>query len=337
LLRRAGWGTVIRFPGLLTLDDTRIARGAFGSIGGPRQTVNRAELRALVQALRMTSGALRYVTDSSFVHRGFTQLAEGRASFRHHSGMWAEVREHCEDRDVRVFKLESHLEDHPERLGGTPWSWVAGNAQADVLADEAADEARADIQTREEVNRKQGHAAMVLRHHSLVLANVLEVDPRARPPRAPPVKKATFSERCEDSAHTVGKWGRALRCTTCREVSVLHSARQKRWLASPCRGDPLAPQGGGPADRLPVHVVNGAITDTHDAAYLAGCGCWICLCCGGEGAEQLRSLSGTCRGLPTAAGLAALSRARRGLAPGATARARAFNLGHLRARRRKTR
>ena len=207
-----------------------------------------------------------------------------------------------------------------------------GNVQADVLADEAADEARVDIQTREEVNRKQGHAAMILKHNSLILANVLEVDPRARPPRAHPSKHATLAERCEDSAHTTAKWGRALRCTTCREVCVTRPAQQQRWLASPCRGDPLAPQSEDAAERLPVHIGNGAIAATHDAAFLAGCGFWICLSCGGEGAEQLRSLSGACRGHPTAAGLAALSRAKRGLAPGSTARARAFNCGHLRAR-----
>ena len=207
-----------------------------------------------------------------------------------------------------------------------------GNVQADVLADAAADEARVDIQTREEVSRKQGHAAMLLRHNSLILANVLEVDPRARPPRAPPARRATLEELCADSAHTTARWGKALRCITCREVCVSRTAQRRRWLLSPCRGDPLAPQCVGAAARAPVHVGNATIAASHDAVFLAHCGFWICLACGGEGSEQLRHLSGECKGQATDAGRAALSRAQRGLAPGATARARAFNRGRLRKR-----
>ena len=63
-----------------------------GPLPGGKQTINRGELYALIQAMSSSEGWLIYVTDSAYVVRGLARLTQGKFA-RTNKDLWRQVRD----------------------------------------------------------------------------------------------------------------------------------------------------------------------------------------------------------------------------------------------------
>ncbi len=98
LLRRAGWGVTLARGG------SELSR----PLGGPVQTAQRAECRALVGALELTAGHCEVVTDSMFVVEGALALAAGRLPKMDHEDLWRRALAIWRPGISKVRKVKAH-------------------------------------------------------------------------------------------------------------------------------------------------------------------------------------------------------------------------------------
>ena len=287
-LRRAGFGLC------LFAADFAILGTIYGTVAGP-QTVNRAELVAVLVLLARTTGRLQCFVDSAFVLRPFatdTDPIGGRV--RHHLDVWGGIHRlrSAGGRDeVQLIKVKSHLGcDEALAQGHSLQGWFA-NLAADKLALQAANRAALPPEVVNKVAAIDLKAKKVQRRLAAILAAEPEkprrrysrrvaekpVQPPPSPP-PPPVHPAGFRR---------GRWSG---CTAC-----LWSAWD-RPLPSACH---LAAKPGK------VH---------HSHSVVQFKSIWVCLKCGGWAKQFMVKLAKPCK-QPTHSGAAALAAIARGEQP----------------------
>ena len=101
----------------------------------------------------------------------------------------------------------------------------------------------------------------------------------------------------------------------------------RRWLASPCDGGAFLESG----TRSEVCMGQQRVHLSHKLPFFPGARVWWCKACGAWASDRAFQLAEPCTAA-TRAGLAALSRFRRNMAPGASVWAKAYNRGRLRRR-----
>ncbi|MCP4242081.1 MAG: hypothetical protein GY772_16110, partial [bacterium] len=117
---RAGWA----------FTDAR-GYGCFGTLPGFAQTINRAELWAVLACASAHADRLVIGTDSQYVITGASAVTRG-ALPRSHLDLWARFRALA--RWPHLFKVPAHLDEPSAALRGLPEAVRQGNAQADALA-----------------------------------------------------------------------------------------------------------------------------------------------------------------------------------------------------------
>ncbi len=85
----------------------RVAGGQSGPVAG-KQSINMAETIALKQFLKLAPGKVCFVTDSTYVFRGFLNMQRGRMPSTH-TDVWRETATLRQSRPVPLVKLERHL------------------------------------------------------------------------------------------------------------------------------------------------------------------------------------------------------------------------------------
>jgi ribonuclease HI len=355
VLRRVGWGLAwIPFGAEAAAAALADPDGAFagagvasGNLAGPRQTVNRGELRAFLVLLESSRGAARvhFVTDSGYVQRGFwravrrgaaTRGNRQRLRARSNVDLWTRVDHELAvaGRVVEVSKVASHRARHTAALGGAEaLLHFVGNELADVLAGGAAMRSQLSgdaIRTHLEL---EARAAMVQRRLGAVLVDVAERDrrapidvPRERRVRAPWAVRRRRAVDASEHAATLG--ATAARCSACGETCRFSPrAAFLDWLGSPCCG-PLLDRPAWPGDvrvRAPITLGQHCSHVSHELYYRAACECWYCRRCGAVATQQLRALRLPCIGEPGTSGSLNLQALSKGRAPGYSAAAKAFN------------
>ena len=128
--RRAGWAYVVD-------DRTAPLWGKFGTCSETYPTVLRAELRALLEILRVTAGPIVIHVDNQQVVDG---ARNGRgwccSPKRDGADIWRQVWDRLEDLEglVEVRKVKAHLRFQDVRDGRITWTTWVGNGVADMWA-----------------------------------------------------------------------------------------------------------------------------------------------------------------------------------------------------------
>ena len=118
--RRAGWGLIL---------SNGIKMG--GPLLGENQTVYRAELRAITEALEQTQGEIQVITDCKSVHNGMHGGARNSDL-----DLWRRVDSETKERRVKVKWMKAHCtEEEAVRRGVDRGDWK-GNDEADKAAKE---------------------------------------------------------------------------------------------------------------------------------------------------------------------------------------------------------
>ncbi len=131
LARRAGWGVVS-----LNADNS-VEWALHGTLSERFPTVVRAELRAVLEALRRTAGPINIHTDSQEVVDGFT-IGETWSTAPRRSGasiwrqIWPLIRELGEE--VQILKVKRHTDIDDVSAGRITLREHIGNSQADRAA-----------------------------------------------------------------------------------------------------------------------------------------------------------------------------------------------------------
>ena len=360
-LRRAGWAYVLVAAGADAKPPPDAARegnakrGRGGGLPGSElQSVNRAELRALLEFVLAYGGPgrdLHYVVDSEYVERGWGKGCARRR--RTHKDLWMQLETAMASCGANLFlhKVESHLsEGEARQRGEDPLHW-AMNAVADRLAEQAAQRRAAAAEDVERVQGVDERARKVRGRLAAVLRAAGDADPRPR--RVPPertLQATPFERALRDTHHRVsalrggarGRGALRLRCLTCWSEACGTRASCTAWLRTACGGPPLraaagpvAARGPAAAPRAPAGLQVGGQCPgpDHDLRAHPAVPVWFCARCGACSAREggvLRRLAGPCLqpgARATQSGREALVRLDRGLWPGASAAARAWNAG----------
>ena len=339
-LRRCGWAWVeLQTEGNAPTENLHRVKCA--PLHGRRQTVNRAELLALVDALQSTQGSITFVSDSAYVVNGFLKLS-GRLRFKPRSNrdLWSTLSAAAADRDVEVRKIESHLDrDHPEVVNGTyPLAWVYGNDSADELAGEAAADAQLPASSVEAVKWVDALAAKVRTRLAVTLQDAAQKDPRRHAPPRPPKTKvpaAACRRTALDLALAASKHlpvldkAGAYACRACGTSA--HVADAVPWLRTPCTPPaplPFCAEAAALPAGAEVRLGNAVIHRTHQPVFYADQRTWACTSCGRAAVNFMRELADPCKGKEgcSAKGKLNLSRLRRGLMIGDSTAAKEYNL-----------
>ena len=332
-LRRAAWAWV-----LLEVRFGRptgcVRRTSTGNLPGRRQTVNRAELMALLHFLQSTCGNASFVTDSAYVQKGFCKMRSGRGKHRSNRDLWSLLHQVCFERDVEVHKVESHLElDGPEvRSGEVPYAWVYGNQHADVIAGETAAEFAVPYAQVAAVDWVDAQAHLIRKRLAATLIDAAEKDLRARkaPPAPPPLrrkkKEAQLLAATSSTDHSLPTPPLVLnKCLVCGTVPA--KKQLLKWLATPCVPPvplPFCPSASRGGD-LPIALGTTTVHASHAPVFYEEQGYWACTTCGAAGGARLKGLAAICGGVMTKSGTEALSRLKKGLKPGSSAAVVEYN------------
>ena len=337
-LRRCGWAWV-ELQECDGSPTTLLHRIKCAPLHGMRQTVNRAELYALLDCLRSTQGSVTFVSDSAYVVNGFAKLSARASKFnpKSHRDLWSALATAAALRDVEVVKVESHLsEAHPLVVDGTfPIAWVKGNDAADVLAGEAAADAEVPSRNVEAVKWVDATATLVRTRLAATLMSAAEANPhRTAPPR--PTKKrvpvaearlTALAQALADTAHTPDTDSDgAYSCRMCGTSALQGHAVP--WLRTVCVKPsvlPFCPQAAAPVAGAEVRLGNAIIHKSHAPVYYAEQRTWACTSCGRAAVNFMRELAEVCKIKASAKGKLNLSRLQRGFMIGDSATAKAFN------------
>ena len=112
-MRRCGWAFIQQEVG------GALIASVSGVLGGPVQTVARAELVAYVEALRSTACNGTVISDSAYVANEFAKVQLGIFSSKHRD-LWAIVRRCIRsrlDRRMRCVKVKHHTTEEDLAVG----------------------------------------------------------------------------------------------------------------------------------------------------------------------------------------------------------------------------
>jgi ribonuclease HI len=290
--RSCTWGVALLDP-----DTVGLMGGAYGTLGGPIQTVNRAELYALLWIATWTNGDAPVFIDSMYVVRGV--LRGPRAVHRNHKDLWCALWQALKERrgELQVHKVAAHK--GADEVGLLPF---LANHSADRLAAKAAAHTQDSDANLEVVGAVDGRAKKVLRRLVQIGLEVPPEDRASKEARAKDRRKQ-MQERGqpeveEEFANIHGHrlvqgtgekesdWG----CLQCGIV-----ASKKQWEDTAECGELHLPDGTGQGHNFYF---------THGVWYCRQCGSWF------ERQPKCKSKE-PCR-RPTAAGKLARDRAEAG-------------------------
>ena len=340
-LRRCGWAWV-ELQVEANSPVKRLHRVRCAPLHGRRETVNRAELLALVDGIRSTQGSLSFVSDSAYVVNGFQKLKAPAKKFnpRSNRDLWSALKASVSNRDVAVLKIESHLDcQHPDVINGTyPLAWIFGNDTADELAGEAAADAQIPATRVEAVKWVDALAATVRTRLAATLQDAAAKEPRRHAPPRPAKKRAPVSAgrrsaleaALASTQHSpVADAAGAYSCRACGTAAHLSDAAP--WLRTPCvtpKALPFCAVAAAPPAGAEVRLGNAVIHRSHQPVFFAEQRTWACTTCGRSAVNFMRELAEICKGKEgcSAKGKLNLSRLKRGLMIGDSAAAKEFNL-----------
>ena len=232
MLRRCGWGWVQTSP-------AGWGWASYGPLEGSSQSVPRAEMVAVIQVVRATTGDISIYTDHANIVSG---MAKGhvRCAFLSNSDLWediwAAVRTHAGS--VSVFKVPAHADVDAVLTSDVPREAIVGNYVADAVADRGAKMAELPDNVVQDYMAVQRTAELVL--HRVVAVTVAAASVHKnplrniRPPSARPQPLRRLKQARRHTAHSVVAVARAWRCTQCMGMSPAKGVAA--WFRTPCPG-----------------------------------------------------------------------------------------------------
>ena len=314
--------------------------GLSGGVPGPVQTGNRAELLALVRWVEVCAGPgrlLHFITDSSYVVRGV--CARGKRP-RRNRDLWRRLWEALGEAQLTTHKVESHASVSRAEFLGMPELWRQANDMVDRMADAAAHRFQLSGKEVDRVQETERLAARVRKRLVAVMEECACVDPRGpgriehAPPRQRFAKAAILDRALAATAHDIvrplgrgGKIGSRFSCRCCLESRGGPRQEVLEWLASPCSA--VRAEIAGNSFPVPpgTRVADRVIHPSHKARAHSQVPVFFCSTCGLCSAREngvLRGLADECRP-PSKAGVGNLQLLERGLWPGHSQAAKAFN------------
>ena len=316
----------------------RIDKVAGGCIGG-RQTVFRAELLAVSQALEHIPigrqgppDTLNIVTDCQSVHkrwRRHERYDRGGAAVRTElGGVWADIREAQVRRNVILVLrwVPSHKTSAQAAEMGLRWWRVVANHAVDEAAGRFGLCCQLDAgvcaRAAEATERERLVQERLVAIDGEVMARQGALPARARAVGQRPTPEERVEKRKRDSQHRLDEVSPTLVCVQCLRTTC--TARLGAFLASECAGAPDPKRVKGNPSEVRSTLAEAGIAradDTHDLAVRGDV--IICQVCGSfalgreESRLVLKGLAAPCGGAPSKAGSDALSRWRRGRHPSA--------------------
>jgi hypothetical protein len=302
-LRRCGWCWVqVSFDQTHSLSD-RYGHIGYGNVEGNLQTVPRAELIAILQCLKATTGTATIYTD----HLNHVK--------RHRAGpgifgmgnddLWEEFWSLAEGRLIQLIKVKAHAKVADVAEGLLENEIFVGNEVADQLSGYAAqlfvvDQAQADAYLA-----SHELARAILDRCIAIFEDLFINEPKHIKKACPPVPRRRLGtieyEAVSTTEHDVVFEGRKVRCERCKAISCSGPRGRIEMLHSACRGTVGE---GGIGKPHPSHV----LCHSGKVAYCSVCGCW--------GNKMYRGLYGACPKHPTSPFMKyLLGRFSRGLLP----------------------
>ena len=312
--RRAGWACIL-------VDDTgAVIAGLYGPCPDPFPTSLRAELRAVIEILRLALPPLVIWVDNKCVVDGW---ARGKAwccaSTRPAADLWREFWRLLEDvgpEGVRIEKCKGHATEGDVQAGRSTPFLRAGNANADHFAGYGVDVAEHQVPSEDVVTAYkearrwyQWLATLVAHWPADTQGRPSERRARsARPARPRPLRLH------DERPHSIFEHDGRLRCKFCPRFSLLASGRQAHriFASSQCHGavPGRAAEAAAVIDR--DHAPGHSEGRRH-CLFTAGGLAW-CRVCGCYGDERFRGLGKPCPGATTSK-VGQIRRLRAGLHP----------------------
>jgi ribonuclease HI len=313
-LRRAAWAWVtLNSHQAMSASDVTYSK--MSVLPGRRQTVNRAELAALVDFAQSTEGPITYVTDSSYVMSGVARcrkITAGCKKVKHkfNADLWARFMPLLTSRDILVDKVESHLDikDDTKWRDRYPASWVLGNSWADLFAGATAEDAALPFDVVGAIDWIDDVAACIRDRIAATLLDAAEKDPRGLTPPTPSPKKRAKGDAKRNKAtlrdknlaatkHSIAKVeGQRYVCSVCGSAPL--AADLDAWLLADCvmpLSRPFAPDAAAPSGSAPIKIGRTSIHSSHTPSFSTMLGFWFCSTCGAKGKRYLQGLAAPCQ------------------------------------------
>ena len=235
--RRAGWAYVVD-------DNFSPMWGKFGVCSEPYTTVLRAELHALVEILRVTTGPIVIYVDNLEVVNGISNgqrwcchpKRDGADLWR---SIWARLREL--EGLVRVEKVKAHLTYQHVLDGKISWSNWIGNGIADMWAKQGCAEA-SRLSPSDWVEAEWHKACAVYKWAACIAAEWVADTEVASPPPQPPISSRTGGvrtkrkDRTTHSPHELWRSKRHGWCRLCGINGPWNRRARPTIFSRPCAG-----------------------------------------------------------------------------------------------------
>ncbi len=222
-------------------DENRVTWVLRGVCGEPHASIFRAELKAVLETLRVASPPLIIIVDNSEVVRGFT-LGEAWCTRSGADGadIWRDVWHRWKDigGGVTIAKVKAHTTALDVIKGIVTWEDREGNAAADKAAKEALAVAKRDSPA-EQFNGQLARAVLwarwVLRYSSCWVDDDGEVDDDVLAPADAATHRVEGSGTRSTIGHELWENARELMCRRCGRTSIKASPTHS-FLKEACRG-----------------------------------------------------------------------------------------------------
>ncbi len=295
-LRRCGWGWCIIEA--TTNSSWAPVSARFGALPGQRQTVNRSELYALLDAVLATRGALRYTTDSMYVMNSWRSERYAMHTGSNHD-LWQQLGKAMTDtgrapEDIVLNWVPSHTDANEAIVNGTTEKDWIGNHVADTFADKGAAEAQVDESTAALVQWLDEIAGQVITRITRATIDACERDPtsvRTRKQHKDDCNFAGLRAAFESTAHRVPLRDRHFFrqsryvCGRCRaSCAAKPRGVLKTWLKSSCSAPaPTSACFLRATGAAPLHVGNRVVHSSHKVFWCSALTAWVCGACGARG------------------------------------------------------
>ena len=329
-IRRCGWAVVMAQR---TPQQSAISIGEmWGTLGGPQQTVPRAELYAVRMAVKHTAGPITIFSDCKYVvdgyHKGRDHTVQGS-----NGDLWLELWQACQGREgtVTMAKVKAHTSEEEVQAGLISRYHQAGNK----LSDEYAGKGSQLHQVPEDVVAQitdidKMATCVLLRLQVINMACAKEFhNLKSRRQEAPGQAVAplqaqrprSLAQRAQEKltllGHKINISHVKLACTQCYQSRPVKEALA--WVKEgQCPGPPAPSTGSSGAPRPPTthkqghqRFGQGTVHETHRTTLIKGL--LFCWGCGGFSVNKVRALAKPCA--PLKCKRARLTRVRRGLPP----------------------
>ena len=218
-------------------DDGRYALQVIcgGTLPGPVQTINRAELQALLTVAKSTTHGFTYVTDSTYVRSGMEKLQAGAMDcITTNADMWYAMGQALQGRAVKVLWRESHQKVEEVR-SLQEWIHFLGNEAADEVAGEIAAQIAVTSKAAEDIRKLEDLARNIQDRRGQNTRRMFE----SRPVREEKgrTQNATTCTRRPDRAYHCLVRDAAQVCRVPEHQSTVPSKTQSEGMAA----DPLHP------------------------------------------------------------------------------------------------